>query len=198
MIEASATFSAFEDSLRSLLEFLFSLKQCVTTAAVSLSAIVYELVHELAVSHLCTVRVAYMVYLARLRSAVRCWLACIDCSMMEGSILFINALWALPKPRKVEADWKSLHLYVCALVSFGTFVVINNNFHIWAVISGFNRPCAVYSFLLQLYPKTASYCSYIPAVAPATEYILDIYINIDLARLHNMTAESPSKFLFMC
>ena len=39
------------------------------------------------------------------------------------------------------------------------------------MISGFNRPCAVYSFLLQLYPKTASYCSYIPAVALATEYI---------------------------
>ena len=116
MIEASATFSAFEGSLRSLLDFLFSFKQCVPTAAVSLSALVYELVHELAVSHLCTVRVAYMVYLAQLRSAVRCWLACIDCSMMEGSILFFNALWALPKPRKVEADCKSLHLYVCALV----------------------------------------------------------------------------------
>ena len=116
MIEASATFSAFEGSLRSLLDFLFSLKQCVPTAAVILSALAYELVHELAVSRLCTVRVAYMVYLARLRSAVRCWLACIDCSMMEGSILLFDALRALPKPRKVEADCRLLHLYVCALV----------------------------------------------------------------------------------
>ena len=69
MTEASATFSAFvgfEGSLRSLLDFLFSLKQCVPTAAVSLSALAYELAHELAVAHLCTVRVAYMVYLARL------------------------------------------------------------------------------------------------------------------------------------
>ena len=78
MIEASATLSAFEGSLRSLLDFLFSLKQCIPTAAVILSALAYELVREPAVSRLCTVRVAYMVYLARLRSAVRCWLACID------------------------------------------------------------------------------------------------------------------------
>ena len=116
MIEASATFSAFEGSLRSLLDFLFSLKQCVPTAAVILSALTYELVRELAVSRLCTVRVAYMVYLARLRSAVRCWLACIDFSMVEGSIFLFNALRALPKPRKVEADCRLLHLYVCALV----------------------------------------------------------------------------------
>ena len=109
MIEASATFSAFEGSLRSLLDFLFSLKQCVATAAVILSALAYELVRELADSCLCTVRVAYMVYLARIRSAVRCWLACIDCSMMEGSILLFNALRALPKPRKVEADCRLLH-----------------------------------------------------------------------------------------
>ena len=64
MIEASATFSTFEGSLRSLLAFLFSVKQCVPTAAVSLSALAYEVVHELAVSRLCTVRVACMVYLA--------------------------------------------------------------------------------------------------------------------------------------
>ena len=62
MIEDSATFSAVEGSLRTLLNFLFSLKQCVPTPAVSLNALVYELVHELAVSYLCTVRVAYMVY----------------------------------------------------------------------------------------------------------------------------------------
>ena len=92
------------------------LKQCVPTAAVILSALAYELVHEFAVSHLCTVRVAYMVYLARLRSAVRCWLVCIGCSMMEGSILLFNVLRALPKPCKVEADYRWLHLYVCALV----------------------------------------------------------------------------------
>ena len=102
MIEASSTFSAFEGSLRSLLDFLFSLKQCVPTIAVILSALAYELVHELAVSRLCTVRVAYMVYLARLRSPVRCWLACIDCSMMEGSILLFNALWALPNHAKLK------------------------------------------------------------------------------------------------
>ena len=54
MIEASATLSAFEGSLRSLLNFLFSLKQCVPTAAVILSALAYELMHEFAVSHLCT------------------------------------------------------------------------------------------------------------------------------------------------
>ena len=88
------TFLAFESSLHSLLNFLFSLKQCVPTAAVILSALAYELVHELAVSHLCTVWVTYMVYLARLRSAVRCWLACIDYSMMitvhdvEGNIMY--------------------------------------------------------------------------------------------------------------
>ena len=92
VIEASATFSVFEGSLHSLLNFLFSLKQYVPTAAVILSALVYELVYKLAVSHLCTVQVAYMVYLARLRSAVRCWLACIDCSMMEESILLFNVL----------------------------------------------------------------------------------------------------------
>ena len=61
MIEASATFSAFEGSLRSLLDFLFSLKQFVPTAAVILSALAYKLVHKLAVSHLCTVRVTYNV-----------------------------------------------------------------------------------------------------------------------------------------
>ena len=108
-------FSAFEGSLHSWLDFLFSLKQCIPTAAVTLSALAYKLVHKLAVFHFCTVRVAYMVYLARLRSTVRCWLACIDCSMMEGSILLFNALWTLPKPHKVEADC-TLHLYVCALV----------------------------------------------------------------------------------
>ena len=70
MIEASATFSVFEGSLRSLLDFLFSVKQCVPTAAVSLGTFAYELVHELAVSRLCTVRVAYMVYLARLQTAL--------------------------------------------------------------------------------------------------------------------------------
>ena len=83
VIEASATFSAFEGSLRSLFVFLFSVKQCVPTAAVSLGNFPYELVHELAVSHLCTVRVAYMVYLARLRTALHFWLACIGCSMVE-------------------------------------------------------------------------------------------------------------------
>ena len=113
MIEASATFSAFEGSLCSLLDFLFFLKQCFPTAAVSLSALAYELVHELAVSHLCTV---YMVYLARLRSALRCWLACIGCSVMEGGILLFNALWTLTKPRKIKADCKWLLLYVCAMV----------------------------------------------------------------------------------
>ena len=82
VIEASATFSAFEGSLRSLFVFLFSVKQCVPTAAVSLGTFAYELVHELAVSHLCTVRVAYMVYLARLRTASHFWLACIGCSMV--------------------------------------------------------------------------------------------------------------------
>ena len=83
MIEASATFSAFEGSLRSLLDFLFSVKQYVPTAAVSLSTLAYGLAHELAVSRLCTVRVAYMVYLARLRSALRCWFVCIGCSVVE-------------------------------------------------------------------------------------------------------------------
>ena len=34
MIGASASFSAFKGTLRSLLDFLFSLKQCVPTAAV--------------------------------------------------------------------------------------------------------------------------------------------------------------------
>ena len=63
------TFLAFEGSLRSVLDFPFSVKQCIPTAAVSLSTLAYELAHELAVSCLCTVRVAYMVYLARLRSA---------------------------------------------------------------------------------------------------------------------------------
>ena len=116
VIEASATFSAFEGSLRSLLNFLFALKQCVSTAAVTLSALAYELVHKLAVSHLCTVQVAYMAYLARLQSAVRCWLVCIDCSMMEESILLFNVLRTLPKPCKVEADSRSLHLYICALM----------------------------------------------------------------------------------
>ena len=72
VIEASVTFSAFEGSLRSLLHFLFYLKQCLPTAAVSLSALEYELVHKLAVSHLCTVRVAYTVYLARLQTVLRC------------------------------------------------------------------------------------------------------------------------------
>ena len=119
MIEASATFSAFvgfEGSLRSLLDFLFPLKQCVSTAAVSLSALAYELAHELGVSHLCTVRVAYMVYPARLRSPLRCWLAYIGCSVMEGGILLFNVLPTLPKPRKVEADCKLLHLCFGALV----------------------------------------------------------------------------------
>ena len=77
VIEASSTFSAFEGSLRSLFVFLFSVKQWVPTAAVILGTFAYELVHELAVSHLCTVRVAYMVYLARLRTALHFWLACI-------------------------------------------------------------------------------------------------------------------------
>ena len=102
--------------MRSLFDFLFSSKQCFPTAAVILSALAHELVHELAVSHVCTVQVAYMDYLARLRSSVRCWLACIDCSMMEGGILLFNVLRTLPKPRKVEADCKLLHLCVCALV----------------------------------------------------------------------------------
>ena len=75
--------SAFESSLRSLLDFLFSVKQCVPTAAVILNALAYEFAHELAVSRLYTVRVAYMVYLARLRSALRCSLVCIDCSVVE-------------------------------------------------------------------------------------------------------------------
>ena len=87
MIEASAMFSAFDGSLRSLLDFLLYLKQCLPIAAVSLSALAYDLVHELAVSHLCTVQVAYMVYLARLRSALRRWLVCIGCSVVEGGIL---------------------------------------------------------------------------------------------------------------
>ena len=43
---------------------LFSVKQCVPTAAVSLGTFAYELVYEFAVSHLCTVRLEYMVYLA--------------------------------------------------------------------------------------------------------------------------------------
>ena len=38
-----------------LLDFVFSLKQRVPTAAVSLGALAYELVHKLAVSCLCTV-----------------------------------------------------------------------------------------------------------------------------------------------
>ena len=77
MTETSATFSAFvgfEGSLHLLLNFLFFLKQCVPTAAVSLSALAYELAHELAVSHLCTVRVTYMIYLAWLRSTCMHWL----------------------------------------------------------------------------------------------------------------------------
>ena len=114
--EASVTFSAFEGYLRSLLDFLFSMKQCVPTAAVSLSALAYELAHELAVSRLCTVQVPYMFYLAWLRSALRCWLACIGCIVVEGGILLFNALRTLPKPCKVEADCKLLHLCVCALV----------------------------------------------------------------------------------
>ena len=137
MIEAYATFSAFvgfEGSLRSLLDFLFPLKQCVPTAAVSLSALAYELAHELGVSHLCTVRVAYMVYPARLRSALRCWLACIGCSVMEGAILLFNALQTLPKPRKVEADCKLLHLCFGASLLSIQFFVIFHTFHIWAGI----------------------------------------------------------------
>ena len=96
------TFVGFEGSLHSLLDFLFSLKQCVPTVAVSLSALEYELAYELAVSHLCTVRVAYMFYPARLRSALRCWLACISCSVMEGGILLFDALRTIPKPRQVN------------------------------------------------------------------------------------------------
>ena len=68
---------------------------------------------ELAVSHLCTVLVTYIDYLAWLRSALRCWLACIGCSVVKGGILLFNAMRTLPKPRKVEADCK---LCVCALV----------------------------------------------------------------------------------
>ena len=116
MIEASTTFSAFEGSLCSLLDFLFSLKQCFPTAAVSMSTLAYELAHDLAVSHLCATQVTYMVYLAQLRSALHCWLVCIGCSVVEGGILLFNALRTLPKPRKVEADCKLLHMYVCALV----------------------------------------------------------------------------------
>ena len=62
VIEASETFSPFEGSLRSLFVFLFSIKQCVPTAAVSLGTFAYELVHELAVSHLCTVHHGNGVY----------------------------------------------------------------------------------------------------------------------------------------
>ena len=113
MIEASATFSAFvgfEGSLCSLLNFLFPLKQCVPTVAMSLSALAYELAYELGVSHLCTVRVAYMIDPALLRRALRCWLGCIGCGVMEGGILLFNTLPTVPKPRKVEADCKLLHL----------------------------------------------------------------------------------------
>ena len=77
MIEASATFSAIEVSLSSLLDFLFSVKQCVPTAAVSLSALAYELALELAVSHLCTGRVAYMVYLRSSATKRFMLLACV-------------------------------------------------------------------------------------------------------------------------
>ena len=114
MIEASAMFSAFEGSLRSLLDFLFSLKLCVPTAAVSLSALAYKLLHEL-LFLICAVSRGSRT-LAQLWSAFRCWLAWIGCSVVEGGILLSNALRTLPKPRKVEADCKLLHLCVCALV----------------------------------------------------------------------------------
>ena len=108
-------FSAFEGSLRSLLNFLFSMKQCVPTTAVSLSALAYELAHELAVSRLCTVRVAYVVYLARLRSALHCWPACIGCSVVEGGILsFLSMLCRLSQSHtklKLTAS-----CCICALV----------------------------------------------------------------------------------
>ena len=81
-----------------------------------LSALAYELAHELGVSHLCTVRVAYMVYPAWLRSALRCWLVCIGYSVMEGGIILFNDLPALPNPRKVEAGCKLLHLCFGSLV----------------------------------------------------------------------------------
>ena len=57
-----------------------------------------------------------MVYLAQLRSALRCRLACTGCSVVEGGILPFKALWTLPKPHKVEADCKLMHSCVCALV----------------------------------------------------------------------------------
>ena len=69
----------------------------------------------------------YMVYLTRLWSTLRCWFACISCSVVEGGILLFNAMRTLPKKHKVEADCKLLHLCICALVWFDTFVVINNN-----------------------------------------------------------------------
>ena len=117
MIEASATFSAFEGSLRSLLDFLFSVKQCMCSHCCSeFDTLAYELAHKLAVSRLCTVRIAFMVYLARLRSALRCWLAYIGCSVVECGTLLFDTLRTLPKQRKVEADCKLLHLCVCALV----------------------------------------------------------------------------------
>ena len=149
MIEASATFSAFvgfEFFLPSLLDFLFPMRQCVPTAAVSLSALAYELAHELGVSNLCTVRVAYMVYPARLRSALRCWLACIGCSVMEGGILLFNALPTLPKPRKVAAFvlWCDL---TPSLLSIIILCYISHLPYLGWDITGFKRPCAYICFL---------------------------------------------------
>ena len=38
------------------------------------------------------------------------------CSVVEGGILLFSALQTPPKPHRVEADCKLLHLRVCALV----------------------------------------------------------------------------------
>ena len=127
-------FSAFDGSLRSLLDFLFFLKQCVPTAAVSLSALAYKLVHKLAVSHLCTVQVVHMFFSSSATERFTL-LACMHWLQHGGRrYSLFNALQTLSKPRKVEAD---------------TLVVINNNFLLsftpsilgWD-ITGFKHPYA--------------------------------------------------------
>ena len=75
--------------------FLFPMKQCVPTTAVSLSALAYELAHELAVSNLCALcgsRTWFIqhgyeaLYIVGLRALVAAWL--------EGGILHFFQCYA--------------------------------------------------------------------------------------------------------
>ena len=118
----------------------------------SLSALAYELAHELAVSHLCTVRVAYMVYLARLQSALHCWLACMVAAWWREVFSFSMLYGLFQSHAKLK-----LSCCICAfvlwcdlthsLLSITILCYLSHLPYLGWDITGFKRPCASICFL---------------------------------------------------